>query len=106
MGSAPQRFLPGLSWFLLGVAILVSAAGLLSLWAVNVEGLGARNAGLAIFLAFAGTAGLMGTTYAAPVLALMGIAALFVHRDSGLRILAAGVACSIPIALLTLLERV
>lgn len=43
--------------------------------------------------------------YAAPLLTLAGLAALFFRRGSGFRFLAAGAVCGIPIAVLTLLER-
>lgn len=109
MAVAPNafalRFLDWLSWLILGVAVLASVAGLFSVWAVNAESLGAHDLGLAILLSFSGAISIAASTYAVPVLAFVGIPLLFVRRDAGLRLLAAGVACSIPMAVLTILER-
>ncbi len=101
-----MRLLGRLSWFMLGIAVLASLAGLFSVWAVNAEALGAHNFGLAIFLSIAGAFAMTGSTYAVPALALVGILLLFVHRDAGLRLLAAAVASSIPMVVLTVLERI
>lgn len=97
------RILAWASWASLGLAAAAAATVLFSQWAVN--GLGARDMGLALFFAYLAALTGIGTLYAAPVLTLAGIAALFVQRRAGLRFLAAGAVCAIPIAVLTLLER-
>lgn len=99
-----SRFLAWTSWFVLGAAIVLTAAALLSHWAINAESLGARDAGLALFLAFASAFALIGSLYASPVLALVGFSVLFWHRDTGLRFLAAAVVISIPLVVLAWME--
>lgn len=104
---APWRtLLSWLSWVLLVAAALAAATAFFSRWAINAPSLGAHDAGLAIFFSFVSAFALIGATYAAPVLALAGLGTLLLHRAAGLRMLAAAAAAGLPIALLTLMERV
>lgn len=99
------RWVSRLSWTLLALAAIAAAAILCAHWAINAPSLGARDAGLALALAFASGALLIAATYAAPLLALAGLVALALHRRSGLRLLAAAALAGLPVALLTLLGR-
>ncbi len=96
-------FLALASWLALGIALAAAATALFSHWAVN--GLGTTDLGLALFFAMLGAASAIATLYAAPVLTLAGVATVFFERRSGLRFLAAGAVCGLPLAVLTLLER-
>lgn len=93
------------SWLSLCGAILIAATALFCQWGVNAESLGAHDAGVALFLAFVGAATLIGSTYAAPVLGVLGALSFTFQRHTAVRFLAAGVACGLPIAVLTWLER-
>jgi len=93
------------SWLSLGGAILIAAVALLCQWGVNAESLGAHDAGVALFFAFLGAATLIGSTYAAPLLGVLGVLAFAFQRPAAIRFLAAGAACALPIAVLTWLER-
>jgi hypothetical protein len=99
------RWLSPLSWALLALAALAAAGALLAHWAIDAPSLGAKDAGLALSLAFAGSALLIVTTYAAPLLALAGLGVLALHPRSGLRLLAEATLAGLPVALLTLLGR-
>ncbi len=101
--SRAARFLGWGSSAIVAVAVPTAAAALFSQWAV--DGLGARDMGLALFFAFLAALTGMVSLYAAPVLTLAGLAALYFRRGTGLRFLAAGAVCGIPIAVLTLLGR-
>jgi hypothetical protein len=93
------------SWLSLGAAILVAAIALFCQWGLNAESLGAHDAGVAIFFAFVGAAMLIGSTYAAPVLGVLGVLLFAFQRPAAVRFLAAGAVCALPIAVLTWLER-
>lgn len=93
------------SWLSLAGAICIAAVALFCHWGVNAESLGARDAGVALFLAFVGASTLIGSTYAAPVLGVLGVVTFAFQRPAAVRILAAGAACALPIAVLTWLER-
>lgn len=103
--SGHERWLSPLSWTLLALATIAAAGILLAHWAINAPSLGAKDAGLALSLAFASGALLIIASYAAPLLALAGLGALALHRRSGLRLLAAAALAGLPVALLTLLGR-
>jgi hypothetical protein len=100
--STASRLLAWASWACLALALLAALAALLGQWAINAQSLGARDAGLALSLSFLVGALLIASLYAAPVLALLGLAALFLHRRAGLRLLAAGALVALPLALLSL----
>lgn len=106
VNADPPNRLAGLlrwaSWLSLGLALLAVATALFSHWAV--DGLGARDMGVALSFAFLTALIGVGTLYAAPALALAGLLAFFYQRNAGLRFLAAGAICAIPLAVLTLLE--
>jgi hypothetical protein len=91
------------SWLSLWLALLAAVTALFSHWAV--DGLGTRDMGVALFFAFLAALLGIGTLYAAPALALAGLLAFLYQRHAGLRFLAAGAICGIPLAVLTLLER-
>jgi hypothetical protein len=74
-------------------------------WGVNAQSLGARDAGLALSMAFVGAAALIGSTYAVPVFGVAGLVSLFFQRRAALRFLAAGAVSAAPLALLAWLER-
>jgi len=99
--AGATRFLSWASWLSLGIALPAAATAVFSQWAVN--GLGARDMGIALFFAFFGAATAIGSMYAAPVLTLVGVVTLFFQRLAGLRFIAAGAVCGMPIAVLTLL---
>lgn len=96
-----MRFLGWASWLSLAVAVLAAAAALFSQWGINADSLGAHDAGLALHFAFAVAFVSLGSLYAVPVLAVVGMFALFFQRNVGLRFLAAGVAAAVPIAAMT-----
>jgi len=96
----PARLLAWASWFVLAAAVLTAATALFCHWGVNAESLGARNAGLAIFLALLGAVALVGSTYAVPVLVVLGLISFSLDRRSAFRLLAAGAACAVPVAVL------
>lgn len=86
------------SWICLALATAIAAIALLGQWAINAESLGAHDAGLALSLSFLVGALLIAALYAVPILALLGLAALFAHRRAGLRLLAAGAVLALPLA--------
>lgn len=86
------------SWVCLGIGALLAVTALLSGWAVNAEIFGARDLGLAVFLAFLNSAAFIGATCAAPVLVLGGLFAQRLNKQSGLRMVAAGAMCAVPLA--------
>jgi hypothetical protein len=100
-----MRFLAWASWLSFGAAVLAAGALLFSHWGVNARALGAGDAGLALFFSFLAAFLGIGSLYAAPLLALVGVLTLFFQRHAGLRFLAASVACAVPLAVLTWLER-
>lgn len=100
-----MRFLAWASWTSLGVAILGAAAMLFCVWGVNAGPLGAKDAGLALSFSFSAAVIGVASLYAAPALALAGVSTLFVQRRAGLVFIAAALACALPLALLTLVER-
>jgi hypothetical protein len=106
-GKAPTAALliGWISWLCLGSAILIATLALLCQWGVNAESLGARDTGVAIFLAFVGAATLVASIYAAPVLGVLGVLSFAYQRPAAVRFLAAAAACALPIAVLTWLER-
>jgi hypothetical protein len=95
-----NRILAWSSWFALGASALTTVVALFAFWGVNAESVGAHDAGLALLLAFTSGFALVGSLYAAPVLTLIGLGSLFLHRDAGLRFLAAAVIISIPLVVL------
>jgi len=94
------RILAWSSWFVLGASAITALVASLAHWGVNAESLGAHDAGVALFLAFVSAFALIGSLYAAPVLTLIGLGSMFLHRDAGLRFLAAAVIISIPLVVL------
>ncbi len=78
--------------------MLVAGTALIARWGVNAESLGAHDAGIALSLSFLGAYASIGALYAAPVLALAGLASLPFQRDAGLRFLAAAAACALALA--------
>lgn len=90
------------SWVCLAAAVPAAAFALFAPWAINAESLGARDAGLALGLSFASAFTLIGLLYAAPALALAGIASLRADRDAALRLLAAAAVCALPLAVISL----
>jgi hypothetical protein len=105
--SAPlaTRVLAWGSWLSLGGAVLTALTALFCQWGVNAESLGARDMGLALHLASVAAIALVGSLYAAPVLAALGFLSLFLQRRIGFRFLAAGAVTALPLAVLTWLER-
>jgi hypothetical protein len=98
------RILGWVSWASLAGAVLAALTALFCLWAVNAESLGARDMGLGLFLAWASAAALVGSLYAAPFLAAVGLLSLLIQRRTGLRFLLAAAVTALPLALLTWLE--
>lgn len=92
------------SWFSLLSAVLSALAILFSLWAVNAKHLGIHDMGLALFFSYVAAAALVGSLYAAPALVLLGGASLLFQRRAGLRFLAAGVVCAVPLAVVMWLK--
>jgi hypothetical protein len=103
--SWATRLLVWASWLSLGGAVLVTLTALFCRWGVNAESLGAHAAGLAISFAFIGAAASIGSIYAVPVLAILGVLSLSFQRGAALRFLAASATCVIPLVVLTWLER-
>lgn len=101
--SRTARLLGWGSSAIVALAVPIAAAALFSQWAVN--GLGARDMGLALFFAFLAAVTGVTSLYAAPVLTLAGLVTLYFRRGTGLRFLAAGAACGIPVAVLALMGR-
>lgn len=77
--------------------MLVAGTARIARWGVNAESLGAHDAGIALSLSFLGAYASIGALYAAPVLALAGLASLRFQRDAGLRFLAAAAACALAL---------
>ena len=99
-----QKISLSISRFTFFLSLLNSVAALLSHWAINAQGLGAQDLGLALFLAIGGSSSLVASFYAVPVLVLLAGATALAHRPAALWFLAAaGVSC-IPLAILSLLE--
>lgn len=103
--SSAARIISWASWLSLGGAISIAAVALFCQWGLNAESLGAHDTGAALFFAFAGAATLIGSTYAAPLLGVLGVLTFAFQRPAAIRFLAAGAACALPIAVLTWLER-
>ena len=91
------RPLSWITWFILAASAVLTIAALAASSTINAEGLGAHDAGLALFLAFASGAALLAAMYATPLLALAGLLLMFRYRDAGLRLLAAAVVLSLPL---------
>ena len=94
----PKKILAWTSWLTLAAALLAAATALIARWGVNAESLGAHDAGMALYLAFLGAYASIGALYAAPVLALAGLASLPYQRDAALRFLAAAGVCALALA--------
>ena len=103
--SSATRVVSWASWLSLGGAISIAAVALFCHWGVNIESLGAHDAGVALFFAFLGAATLIGSTYAAALLGVVGVLTLSFQRPAAIRFLAAAAACVLPIAVLTWLGR-
>ena len=99
------RGLSWLSWLSLGGAVLLAVTALFCHWGVNADSLGARDMGLALFLAAVAAVALVGSVYAVPVLVALGIVGLFLQRSAGVRFLVAAAGTAVPIAVLTWLEQ-
>jgi hypothetical protein len=99
-----KNIVVGASWLCLGAAAVAATIAILGRWAVNANALGAHDLGLALFAAFGSAVAFTGATYAAPVLALAGGITLYFHQWAGLRLLAAGVVCGVPLAVYSWLE--
>jgi len=93
----PKRILAGTSWLSLAAAVLVAGTAVIARWGVNAESLGAHDAGIALSLSFLSAYASIGALYAAPVLALAGLASLLYQRDAGLRFLAAAAVCALAL---------
>ncbi len=98
------RLLAWASWLCLGGAVVIAVTALFCQWGINAESLGARDMGLALYLTFVGAVALVGSIYAAPVFAVLGLLSLFLERRTGFRFLAASAVTALPIAVLTWLE--
>lgn len=96
--SLAGKILAWTSWLTLAAAVLTAATALLARWGVNAESLGAHDAGIALYLSFLTAFASIGALYAAPVLALAGLASLRFQRDAGLRFLAAAGVCALALA--------
>src|SRR4051812_43809654 len=103
--SFTTRLLVWGSWLSLGGAVLATVTALFCHWGVNAGSLGAHHEGLAIGFAFVGAVALIGSTYAVPVLAILGVLSLSFQRRAALRFFAAGATSAVPLAVLTWLER-
>ncbi len=99
-----MRLLGWASWLSLAIAALAAVAAVFSQWAINAESMGARDAGRALYFAFAVASLSVGSLYAAPALAVVGVFAFFSRRNAGLRFLAAAVLAAAPIAAMTWLR--
>ena len=75
----------------------MAGTAVIARWGVNAESLGAHDAGIALYLSFLGAYASIGALYAAPVLALAGLASLPFGRDAGLRLLAAAAVCALAL---------
>jgi hypothetical protein len=93
----PKRILAWTSWLSLAAAGLVAGTAVIARWGVNAESLGAHDAGIALSLSFLSAYASIGALYAAPVLALAGLASLSFWRDAGLRFLAAAAVCALAL---------
>ena len=93
----PKRILAWTSWLSLAAAVLVAGTAVIARWGVNAESLGAHDAGIALSLSFLSAYASIGALYAAPVLALAGLASLLYQRDAGLRFLAAAAVCALAL---------
>ena len=102
--SLGLRVLAWVSWLSLAVAVLTAATALFCQWGVNAESFGARDAGLALYFAIVVAVASVGSFYAVPVLAVLGVLSLFLQRRAGFRFLAAGAVAALPLAVLTWLE--
>jgi len=100
-----MRVLAWVSWLSLAVAVLMAATALFCQWGVNAESIGAHDAGLALYFAFVVAVILVGSTYAVPVLVVLGVLSLFLQRRVGFRFLAAGAVTALPLVVLSWLER-
>ena len=100
-----RRVLAWVSWLSLAVAALMAVTALFCQWGVNAESIGARDAGLALYFAFLVGLILVGSTYAAPILVVLGVLSLFFQRRVGFRFLAAGAVTALPLVVLSWLER-
>ncbi|RPI69999.1 MAG: hypothetical protein EHM38_06890 [Geobacteraceae bacterium] len=89
------------SWVCITASALVAVTAPIARWAVNVEGFGADDLGLALFLAFFSSAALIAATWSAPVFIVAGLMTLRLDKQSGLRLLAAGVLSAVPLAAYT-----
>ena len=92
------------SWLSLGTAVMVALTALFCQWGIDARSLGAHDAGWAIFLASVGAIALVGSTYAAPVLAALGLLTLSFQPRAACRFLAAGATFAVPLAALTWLH--
>lgn len=93
-----KKALAAASWICLVLAGLTALVALAAHWAVNAESLGARDLGVAISAVFLNTVATIGAMWAAPVLVVAGAIALRADRGSGLRLVAAGAVCAIPLS--------
>ena len=100
-----MRVLAWVSWLSLAVAALMAVTALFCQWGVNAESIGAHDAGLALYFAFVVAVILVGSTYAVPVLVVLGVLSLFLQRRVGFRFLAAGAVTALPLVVLSWLER-
>jgi hypothetical protein len=103
--SFTTRLLVWGSWLSLGGAVFITVTALFCRWALNAPGLGAHDPGLAIMFAFVVAFALIGSTYAVPILAVLGALSFSFQRAAALRFLAASAASALPLAVLTWLER-
>lgn len=78
------------SWVCLGASALVAVTALIGRWALNAEGFGAHDLGLAVFLASISSIAFIAAMWSAPVLVLAGLVARQVDKQSGLRLITAG----------------
>ncbi len=79
------------SWVCLSGSALIAVTALVGQWGVNAEAFGAHDFGLAVYLAFFRGVALVIAIWSAPVFLLAGLLILLIHKQSGLRLIAAGI---------------
>lgn len=78
------------SWICLTASALFTVTALIGRWAVNAEGIGAHDLGLAVFLAFISSIAFIAAMWSAPIFVIAGLVAQRMDKFSGLRLIAAG----------------
>lgn len=88
------------SWTVAGVVIFIAAYGLFAWWGANAEGLGRRNAGLALFFAFTSAYALVACMVLAPASALIAVVSWLTRKGTPLAWLIAALASGLPFLIL------